>query len=125
MGKDHLNKSLRGKIFRGESDVRKGSQVEKFQARQVTISEIRETRLKDLQVELKCASKDRGRLDSAFRDVVYDSGYVQHLVPTVKVAIMGIDPAAEAEAVEEVIRSQASDPLTGRTSGKSRSTRRI
>ena len=36
----------------------------------VTIEGIRETRSKYLLVELKCAVKDRGRLDSAFRDVV-------------------------------------------------------
>ena len=48
-------------------------------------------------LHLKYAAKDRGRLDSAFRDDVGGSGSVRHLVPTVKVEIMDIEPTAEAK----------------------------
>ena len=46
-----------------------------------------------------------GRLDSAFRDVVGESGSVRHLVPTVEVEIMDIDLTVEEEEVAEAIRS--------------------
>ena len=65
----------------------------------VKIGGIRETRTKDLLVEVKCAAEDRGRLDTAFRDVVGESGSVRHLVPTVEVEIMDIDPTIEEEVV--------------------------
>ena len=42
----------------------------------VRICGIRETRTKDLLVEVKCAAENRGRLDSAFRGVVGESGSV-------------------------------------------------
>ena len=58
----------------------------------VKVREIRETRTKDLLVEIKCAAGDRGNLDSAFRDAVGESGSVCHLVPMVEVQILDVDP---------------------------------
>ena len=57
---------------------------------------LRETRSKDLLVEVKYAPKDRGKLDSVFRDVFGETGSVRSLVPTVEVEILDIDPTAEA-----------------------------
>ena len=54
---------------------------------------------------MKCAAKDRGSLDSAFRDVVGESRSVRHLFPTVEVEIIDNDPTAGAEEVEEAVRS--------------------
>ena len=54
---------------------------------------------------MKCAAKDRGRLDSAFRDVVGGSGSVRHFILTVEVKIMDIDRTAEAQEDEETVRS--------------------
>ena len=70
----------------------------------VKIGEIRETRTKDLLVEVKCTAEDRGRLDSAFRDVVGPSESVRHLVPTVEVEILDIDIIADTEEIAEAIR---------------------
>ena len=67
------------------------------------IGGIRETRTKDLLVKVKCAAENRGRLDPAFRDVVEESGSVYHLVPTVEVVILDIDPTAEAEDMTEAV----------------------
>ena len=61
----------------------------------IKIGGIPETRMKDLLVEVNCAAEDRGRLDSAFRDVVGESGSVRHLVPAVKLEIVDINPTAE------------------------------
>ena len=69
------------------------------------IGGIRETRTKDLLVDVKCAMKDRGRLDSAFRYVVGETGSVRHLVPTVEVKILGIDPTRKAKEVAEAVQS--------------------
>ena len=71
----------------------------------VMISGVRETRTKDLLVEIKCAAKDRGRLDSAFRDVVRETGSVRHLVPTNEVDILDIDPIVEAAEIAMTVRS--------------------
>ena len=57
----------------------------------VVIGGIRETRTKDLLVEVKCTAKDRGRLDFAFRHVV-------------EVENLDIDPTAEADEVAEAVR---------------------
>ena len=54
----------------------------------VEIGRIRGTRTKDLLVEVKFDARDRGRLDSAFHDLVGESGSVHHLVPTVDVEIL-------------------------------------
>ena len=77
----------------------------------VKIGGIRETRTKDLLVEVKCTAEDRGRLDSAFRDVVGKCGSVRHLVRTVEVEITYIDPTTEteeiAEAMSDCLREEA------------------
>ena len=67
----------------------------------VKIRGIREYRTKDLLVEVKCAVEDRGKLDSAFRDVVGESGSVYHLVPTVE----DVNPTVEEEEIAEAVRS--------------------
>ena len=66
-----------------------------------TVRGVRETRSKDLLVEVNCAAKDRGRLDSVFRDIVRSA---HHLVPIVEVKITDIDPTTEAEEIEEALR---------------------
>ena len=71
----------------------------------VKVGGIRETRTKDLLVEIKCAARDRGKLDSAFRDAVGESGSVRHLVPMVEVEILDVDPTVEEEEVAKVVRS--------------------
>ena len=49
----------------------------------VTIRGIRETRSQDLLVDVTCATRDRGWLDPAFRDVDRGTGSICHLVPIV------------------------------------------
>ena len=71
----------------------------------VTNSRIREIRLKDLLVKVKCATKDRGKLDSVFRDVVGETESVRHLVPKVEVEILDIDSNAKAKEVAETVMS--------------------
>ena len=51
---------------------------------------------------MKCAAENRGRLDSAFRGVVDESGSVRHLVPTVEVEILDVDPIVEEEVAQTV-----------------------
>ena len=53
---------------------------------------------------MKCAAYDRGRLDSAFRDVDVETGSVGHVVPTLEVEILDIDPTTETEEIAEAIR---------------------
>ena len=57
-----------------------------------TVHGIRETRSKDLLVELKCSKEDRGRLDTALKEVIVASGTVRHLIPMVEVEIADIEP---------------------------------
>ena len=71
----------------------------------VSIGGIRETRTKDLLVEVKCAAENRGRLDSAYRSVVGESGSVHHLVSTGDVEILDVNPTVEEEEVAEAVRS--------------------
>ena len=71
----------------------------------VEVGGIRETRTKDLLVEIKCAAGNRGKLDSAFRDAVGESGSVRHLVPMVEVEILDVDPTVEEEEVAKAVRS--------------------
>ena len=52
-----------------------------------------------------------GRLESVFRDVVGESGSVSHLVPTVDVEIMDIDPTVEEEEVAEAVWSCIQEDL--------------
>ena len=49
--------------------------------------------------------EDRGRLDSAFRDVVGESGAVRHLVSTAEVEILDIVPSVETEKITKAVRS--------------------
>ena len=68
-----------------------------------TVQGIRETRSKELIVELKCSKKDRERLDIAFREAVGASGTVRHLIPRIEVEIADLDPSIEARDVEEAL----------------------
>ena len=69
----------------------------------ITIGGIRETRTKDLLVEIKCDAKDRVRLDSAFCEVIGETRFVRHLVPTGEVDILDIDPTTEAEEIAKAV----------------------
>ena len=62
----------------------------------VAFQGIRETRFKDLLVELKCF-KDRGWLDAAFKDVIGASGSVRHFIPRIEVEIADINPSTDSE----------------------------
>ena len=46
-----------------------------------TVQGIRETRSNDLLVEIKCFAKSRGRLDTAFKEVIGAMRTVRHLNP--------------------------------------------
>ena len=70
-----------------------------------TVQEIRETRSKDLLVELKCSTKSRGRLDTAFKKAVGARGTVRHLIPRIEVELTNLDPTTEAEDVEDPVRN--------------------
>ena len=69
-----------------------------------TVQGIREKRSKDLLVELKCSTKSRGRLDTAFKEAVGASGTIRHLIPRIKVAIADLKPTIEAEDAEVSVR---------------------
>ena len=70
----------------------------------VTVHGIRETRSKDLLVELKCSKEGRGRLDTALKEVIGAGGTVRHLIPRIDVEIADVEPSIEAEDVENVVR---------------------
>ena len=70
----------------------------------VTVHGIRETRSKDLLVELKCSKGGRGRLDTALKEVIDASGTARHLIPRIEVEIADIEPSIEAEDVEDALR---------------------
>ena len=53
----------------------------------VTDHGIRETRSKNLLVELKCSKEGKGRRDTAFKEVIGASGTVRHLIPRIEVEI--------------------------------------
>ena len=65
---------------------------------------IRETRSKDLLVDLKCSKEDRGRLDTALKEVIGASGTARHLIPRIEVEIANIEPSIEAGDVENAVR---------------------
>ena len=67
----------------------------------VRIGGIREI-TKDLLVEVKCAAENRGRIDSAFRGEVGESGSVRHLVLKVEVEILDVDPTVVEEVAKVV-----------------------
>ena len=70
-----------------------------------TVQGIRETRSKDLLVELKCSTKSRGRLDTAFKEAVGARETVHHLIQWIKVKIADLDPTTKAEDIEDKVRS--------------------
>ena len=70
-----------------------------------TVQGIRETRSKDFLVELKCSTKSRGRLETAFKEAVGARETVRHLIPRIKVEIADLDPTTEAGDVEDAFRS--------------------
>ena len=53
----------------------------------VTVHGIRETRSKDLLVELKCSKEGRRRLDTALKEVIGASGTVRYLIPRIYIYI--------------------------------------
>ena len=67
---------------------------------------IRETRSKDLPVKLKCSTKSRGRLDTAFKEAVGARGTVCHLIPRIEVEIADLNPTTKAEDVEDAVSKQ-------------------
>ena len=70
-----------------------------------TVQGIRETRSKDLLVELKCSIKSRRRPDTAFKEAVGDTGAVRHLISRIEVEITDPEPTIGVEDVEDAIRS--------------------
>ena len=70
-----------------------------------TVQGIRETRSKDFLVELKCSTKSKGRLGTAFKEAVGARGRVRHLIPWIEVEIADLDPTTEMEDVEDAVRS--------------------
>ena len=73
----------------------------------VKIGGIRETRTKDLLIEVKCAAENRKRLNSAFHDMVGETGSVRYFVPRAEVEILDIDPILETEEITE----EGTDPI--------------
>ena len=67
------------------------------------IGGIRETRMNDLLFVLKCVAKDTVRLDSAFPEVIGETGSVHDLVPSVEVEILDVDPAVKTEEIAKVV----------------------
>ena len=57
---------------------------------------IRETRSKNMIVELKCSIKDRERLGTALKEAVGDSGTVRRLIPWIEVEISDLESSIEA-----------------------------
>ena len=70
----------------------------------VTVQRIRQTRLKDLLVKLRCPKEGRERLNPAFREAIGVSGTVRHLIPRIEVDITDLDPKIEGEEGEEAVR---------------------
>ena len=64
---------------------------------------IRDTRSKDLLVELRCSKEGRRRLDTTLKEVIGASGTVRHLIPMIQVEIADIKPSILAENVEDAI----------------------
>ena len=56
-------------------------------------------------MRLKCFTKSRGRLDTAFKEAVGARETVRHLIPLIEVEIADLDPTTEAEDVEDAVRS--------------------
>ena len=69
-----------------------------------TVQGIRETRSRDLLVELKCSTKSRGSLDTDFKEAVGSRGLIRHVIPRIEVEIADLDPTIEAGDVEKAVR---------------------
>ena len=70
-----------------------------------TVQGIRETRSKDLLVEMKCSTKSREKIDTAFKEVVGARGTVRHLIPRIEVEIADLEPTIGVEDVDDAVRS--------------------
>ena len=70
-----------------------------------TVHGIGETRSKDLLVELKCSTKSREKIDTAFKEVVGARGTVRHVIPRIEVEIADLEPTIKAEDVEDAVRN--------------------
>ena len=70
-----------------------------------TVQGIREKRSKEFLVQLKCSTKSRGRLDTAFKEAIGARGTVRHLIPRIEVEIADLEPTIEVEDVEDAVRS--------------------
>ena len=70
-----------------------------------TVQGIRERRSEDLLVELKCSTKSRGRLNTAFKEVIGARRTVWHLIPRIDVEIADLEHTIEAKDVEDAVRS--------------------
>ena len=56
-------------------------------------------------VNLKCSTKSRGRLDTAFKEAIGARGAIRHLIPRIEVEIADLKPTIEVEDVEDAVRS--------------------
>ena len=79
----------------------------------VTVYGIREKHSKNLLVELKCSKGGRGRLDTAFKEVIGARGTLRHLIPRMKIEITYMESSIEAEDVEEAVRGFSSMDRVG------------
>ena len=70
----------------------------------MTVQIIRETRSKDMLVELECSKEGRRRLDAALKKVIGASGTVHHLIPRIEVEIADIEPSIETQDVKYTVR---------------------
>ena len=70
-----------------------------------TVQGIREARSKDLLVEMKCSTKSREKILTAFKEVVGARGTVRYLIPRIEVEIAYLEPTNEAEDVEDAVRN--------------------
>ena len=68
------------------------------------VQEIRETRSKDLLVELRCFKEGRGQLDAAFKEAIGVNGTVDHLIPRIGIKIEDLEPSIAVEDVENAVR---------------------
>ena len=70
-----------------------------------TVQGIRDTRSKDLLVEIKCSAKSRGRLGTAFKEVIGARGTVRQPIARIEVEIVDLEPTIKAKDVEDADRS--------------------
>ena len=54
-------------------------------------------------MELKCSTKSRGRLGTAFKEAIGARGVIRHLIPRIEIA--DLEPTIEVEDVEDAVRS--------------------